>query len=130
MFGVCSTDKGQSGHAGEQRFVVRTVVETSLASCNVEEGRSLAKGEVMEKVRCRMGAVTANRKPAVIEGTGELEDTVVTSQVPAASTASMMGDVNCLFARTVVLTKSKCHDYAPGEVSDFAATAAGAAIAG
>lgn len=126
---MCSTDKGQSGHAGEQRFVVRTIVETSLASCNAEGG-SLAKGEVMEKARCRMGAVTANRKPAVTEGTGELEDTVATSQVPAASTASMMGDVNCLFARTVVLTKSKCHDYAPGEVSDFAATAAGAAIAG
>ena len=126
---MCSTDKGQSGHAGEQRFVVRTIVETSLASCNAE-GRSLVKGEVMEKARCRLGAVTANRKPAVTEGTGELEDNVATSQVPAASTASMMGGVNSLFARTVVLTKSKCHDYAPGEVSDFAATAAGAAIAG
>ena len=126
MFGVCSTDRGQPGHAERERFVVRTAAETSLASCNVEGGRSLAKGEVTEKESCQMGAVTANRKLAVTEGTGELEDTVVTSQVPAVSTASMMGGVNCLVARTVVLMKSKCHDYAPGEVSEFVAAAAAA----
>ena len=105
---------------------MRTAAETSLASCNVEGGRSLAKGEVTGKESCQMGAVTANRKLAVTEGTGELEDTVVTSQVPAVSTASMMGGVNCLVARTVVLMKSKCHDYAPGEVSEFVAAAAAA----
>lgn len=103
---------------------MRTAAETSLASCNVEEGRNLAKGEVTGKESCQMGVVTANRKLAVTEGTGELEDIVVASQVPAVSTASTMGGADCLVAKTVVLMKSKCHDYAPGEVSDFAAAAA------
>ena len=105
---------------------MRTAAETSLASCNVEGGRSLAKGEVTGKESCQMGAVTANRKLAVTEGTGELEDIVVASQVPAVSTASMMGGADCLVAKTVVLMKSKCHDYAPGEVSEFVAAAAAA----
>lgn len=107
-------------YAEKGRFVVRMAAEKCLKRSSAEEERSLAKREVIGKARCRTKSVTASRKVAVTEG---IEDTDRAFQVPVVSMAPMTGGVEGSVAMIVMLARSRCHDYALGEVSGFVVAA-------